>query len=53
LESDIDPRQFTMEAVLRRVKKFGDLFKSVLWDRQDLTPFLNALTRPVTAREAT
>jgi bifunctional non-homologous end joining protein LigD len=45
LESDINPRQFTMDAVLKR-----DLFESVLWDRQDLTPFLNALKRPVEKR---
>jgi hypothetical protein len=34
-----------MDAVLKR-----DLFESVLWDRQDLTPFLNALKRPVEKR---
>jgi bifunctional non-homologous end joining protein LigD len=45
LQSEIDPRQFTMDTVLKRVKKFGDLFESVLWDRQDITPFLNALKR--------
>jgi len=27
LKSDLDPRQFTMDAVLKRVKKFGDLFR--------------------------
>jgi bifunctional non-homologous end joining protein LigD len=51
LESEIDPRQFTMATVLKRVKRYGDLFESVLWDRQDITPFLNALKRPVVTRE--
>jgi hypothetical protein len=51
LESEIDPCQFTMDAVLKRVKKFGDLFESVLWDRRDITPLLNALKRPVVTRE--
>jgi hypothetical protein len=41
-----------MEAVLKRVKKFGDLFESVLWDRQDVRSFLSALKWPVFTRES-
>jgi bifunctional non-homologous end joining protein LigD len=33
LESNLDPRHFTLEAVLKRVKKLGDLFESAVWDR--------------------
>jgi bifunctional non-homologous end joining protein LigD len=47
LESNLDPRHFTMQAVLKRLKKFGDLFESALWDRQDITPFVQALKGPL------
>jgi bifunctional non-homologous end joining protein LigD len=43
VEYGLDPRQFTMEAALKRVKKFGNLFESVLWDRQDISAFLRTL----------
>ncbi len=40
---DLDPRDFTMEVVLRRVERHGDLFKPVLHGRQSLTAALDAL----------
>src|SRR5262249_39796175 len=52
-ESGLDPRQFTMDAVLKRVKKYGDLFESVLWDQQDIRPFVDALNgTAITRRES-
>lgn len=47
LENNLDPRHFTLEAVLKRVKKLGDLFESALSDRQDITPFVQALKAPL------
>jgi bifunctional non-homologous end joining protein LigD len=39
----LDPKEFTMEAVLARVRKHGDLFEGVLKTRQRLEPALKAL----------
>ena len=39
----LDPSAFTMEEVLRRVEKHGDLFEGVLKGRQSLTAALKAL----------
>ncbi|MBA3244596.1 MAG: hypothetical protein H0T61_05400, partial [Actinobacteria bacterium] len=36
LTPELDPRRFTMEAVLRRVEKRGDLFEPVLRGGQSL-----------------
>jgi bifunctional non-homologous end joining protein LigD len=39
----LDPRAFTMEAVLERIRRQGDLFEGVLTTRQRLGPALRAL----------
>jgi bifunctional non-homologous end joining protein LigD len=39
----LDPSLFTMEVVLERVRKYGDLFEGVLTARQRLDKALNAL----------
>ena len=39
----LDPRRFTMQAVLRRVDREGDLFEPVLKDGQSLGPALRRL----------
>jgi bifunctional non-homologous end joining protein LigD len=41
---DLDPADFTMDVVLDRVRKHGDLFAGVLTTKQSLTNALNALT---------
>jgi bifunctional non-homologous end joining protein LigD len=45
LTEDIDPRSFTMEEVLRRVEKHGDLFEPVLKGGQALGPAAKRATR--------
>ncbi len=40
---DLGPRDFTMEVVLRRVERRGDLYEPVLRGRQSLTAALDAL----------
>jgi bifunctional non-homologous end joining protein LigD len=40
---DLDPRDFTFEVVLQRVKRHGDLFEPVLGGRQSLTSALASL----------
>ena len=40
---DLDPRDFTMEVVLRRVERHGDLYEPVLKTRQSLSAALDAL----------
>jgi bifunctional non-homologous end joining protein LigD len=42
--ADLDPAAFTMEAVLDRVRKHGDLFEGVLKTRQSLSTALKALS---------
>jgi DNA primase len=39
----LDPSQFTMEAVLDRVAREGDLYAGVLENRQSLTQALRTL----------
>jgi bifunctional non-homologous end joining protein LigD len=39
----LDPLVFTMDVVLERVRKHGDLFEGVLTTRQRLDRALNAL----------
>jgi bifunctional non-homologous end joining protein LigD len=45
LTPDLDFRDFTMDAVLERVQKHGDLFEPVLDGKQALGPALNALRK--------
>jgi bifunctional non-homologous end joining protein LigD len=40
---DLDPRDFTMEVVLQRVARHGDLYEPVLTTRQSLSAALDAL----------
>jgi bifunctional non-homologous end joining protein LigD len=40
----LDPASFTMDGVLDRVARHGDLFESVLHGKQSLTKALKALT---------
>jgi bifunctional non-homologous end joining protein LigD len=40
---DLDPREFTMETVLARIERFGDLYEGVLTKRQRLAQALDAL----------
>ena len=39
----LDPTRFTMDVVLERIRKYGDLFEGVLTTRQRLDKALNAL----------
>ena len=41
---DLDPLDFTMDVVLARVKRYGDLFEPVLKERQSLTRALKTIT---------
>jgi len=41
----LDPREFTMDVVRRRVEQHGDLFEPVLRGRQSLTAALNAVRK--------
>ena len=43
MNEDLDPTDFTMEVVLRRVERSGDLYEPVLGTRQSLTGALAAL----------
>ena len=40
---DLDPRDFTMEVVLARVERDGDLFEGVLNGKQSLSAALREL----------
>jgi len=44
VNEDLDPLSFTMDVVLERVRKRGDLFEGVLNTKQRLTEALNALS---------
>jgi bifunctional non-homologous end joining protein LigD len=44
LEPSLDPRRFTMEVVLERLERHGDLFAPALGGRQSLGKALAALT---------
>jgi bifunctional non-homologous end joining protein LigD len=52
LTPDLDFRHFTMQAVLDRVEREGDLFEPVLDGRQALGPALRALRRAASGRPA-
>ena len=41
----LDPREFTMDVVLRRVEEHGDLFEPVLYGKQSLSAALKAVRR--------
>jgi bifunctional non-homologous end joining protein LigD len=41
----LDPRDYTIANVFRRIEKLGDLFAPVLTDRQDISGFLKALKK--------
>ena len=41
----LDPRDYTIFNVFKRIEKFGDLFAPVLADRQDISGFLKALRK--------
>jgi bifunctional non-homologous end joining protein LigD len=43
VDESLDPRQFTMDVVLERIQRHGDLFEGVLRTRQRLEPALRAL----------
>ena len=43
VDERLDPAAFTMEEVLRRVEKHGDLFEDVLKTRQSISSALKAL----------
>ena len=43
---ELDPREFTMAAVLERVERHGDLFAPVLEGGQELGPALARLSEP-------
>jgi len=41
----LDPRDYNIKTVFKRIEKFGDLFAPVLTDRQDISGFLKALRK--------
>jgi bifunctional non-homologous end joining protein LigD len=41
----IDPTEFTIKTIFKRLGKLGDLFEKALTDRQDISNFLDRLTR--------
>lgn len=41
----LDPKDYTILNVFKRLDKFGDLFEPALTDRQDISPFLEALRK--------
>ena len=41
----LDPLDYTIATVFKRIEKFGDLFEPVLSDRQDISGFLKALRK--------
>jgi bifunctional non-homologous end joining protein LigD len=43
VDESLDPWQFTMDVVLERIRRHGDLFEGVLTTRQRLEPALRAL----------
>jgi bifunctional non-homologous end joining protein LigD len=43
VSEDLDPRDFTMDVVLARVERHGDLYEGVLTTRQSLAKALDAL----------
>jgi len=45
LKRPIDPKNFNIETIFKRLDKVGDLFEPVLSDRQDISGFLSVLKR--------
>lgn len=45
LDSELHPSMFTIESVLPRIARLGDLFRGTLTDKQDLLPAIEALQR--------
>ena len=43
LKRKMDPAEFTIKTIFKRLDKFGDLFEKALTDRQDISGFLEAL----------
>jgi bifunctional non-homologous end joining protein LigD len=43
LKRPIDPTEFTIKTIFKRLDKFGDLFEKALTDRQDISGFLESL----------
>jgi bifunctional non-homologous end joining protein LigD len=43
VREDLDPQEFTMDEVLRRIERHGDLFEGVLTTRQSLAAALRSL----------
>jgi DNA primase len=43
VNDQLDPSAFTMDVVLERIRKYGDLFAGVLTTRQRLDKALNSL----------
>ena len=39
----IDPRDYTIKSIFKRLDNFGDLFEKALTDRQDISGFLKTL----------
>jgi len=39
----MDPAEFTIKTIFKRLDKFGDLFEKALTDRQDISGFLETL----------
>jgi bifunctional non-homologous end joining protein LigD len=45
LKQPIDPAEFTIKTIFKRLDKLGDLFEKALTDRQDISGFLETLAR--------
>jgi len=43
LKRKMDPAEFTIKTIFKRLDKFGDLFEKALTDRQDISGFLETL----------
>ena len=43
LKRPVDPNEFTIKTIFKRLQKFGDLFEKSLTDRQDISGFLETL----------
>jgi bifunctional non-homologous end joining protein LigD len=43
LERPIDPREFTIKTIFKRLENYGELFEAALSDRQDISGFLDVL----------
>lgn len=45
LEKPLNPKAFTIKTIFKRLDTYGDLFEKVLSDRQDISAFLEILSR--------